>query len=173
MSAKSRQAIYSGRIIGAEIPAREADARARQVLFLCSGNYYRSRFAEELFNHYAKRKDLDWRASSRALAIELNSDNVGPISQFTIEALTDRDIAPSGSTRFPLMCRIEDLESADLVIAMKEAEHRPLITERFAGWQDRVTYWHVHDIDAAKPAEATAMIDHLIQDLIRGIQQPA
>lgn len=25
----------------------------RRVLFLCSGNYYRSRFCEEHFNHHA------------------------------------------------------------------------------------------------------------------------
>ena len=36
------------------------------VLFLCTGNYYRSRFAEELFNHRAARDGLSWVAQSRA-----------------------------------------------------------------------------------------------------------
>jgi protein-tyrosine phosphatase len=142
----------------------------KRVLFLCSGNYYRSRFAEELFNHHAKVERLHWRATSRALAIKRGSENVGPISQFVIAALTDRDITPTGSSRFPLVCRIDDLDSADVVVALKEAEHRALLAERFDGWQDRVTYWHVHDIDAAKPAEAIAMIDHLVRDLIRKIR---
>jgi protein-tyrosine phosphatase len=141
----------------------------RRVLFLCTGNYYRSRFAEEYFNHHAQREGLEWRASSRAMAIERGAENVGPISQFTIEALRDRDIIATRS-RFPLACRIGDFESADLVVAMKEAEDRALINERFAGWQDRVTYWHVHDVDAAKPAEAIPMIEHLVRDLIRNIQ---
>ncbi|MGM4967020.1 hypothetical protein AB7714_26215 [Tardiphaga sp. 1201_B9_N1_1] len=34
---------------------------ARTVLFLCTGNYYRSRYAEELFNHLARRAGLTGR----------------------------------------------------------------------------------------------------------------
>ena len=35
------------------------------VLFLCTGNYYRSRFAEALFNSVARKMNLPWKASSR------------------------------------------------------------------------------------------------------------
>ena len=35
------------------------------VLFLCSGNYYRSRFAEIFFNWLAPQQGLNWRAESR------------------------------------------------------------------------------------------------------------
>jgi hypothetical protein len=41
----------------------------KTVLFLCTGNYYRSRFAEALFNSVAGRMGLPWRASSRGLAL--------------------------------------------------------------------------------------------------------
>ena len=40
------------------------------VLFLCTGNYYRSRFAEVLFNSVDGKMGLPWRASSRGLALE-------------------------------------------------------------------------------------------------------
>ena len=36
----------------------------KTVLFLCTGNYYRSRFAEILFNSVAGRMGLPWKASS-------------------------------------------------------------------------------------------------------------
>ena len=39
------------------------------VLFLCSGNYYRSRFAEHQFNAIADRDQLPWRADSRGLVV--------------------------------------------------------------------------------------------------------
>jgi protein-tyrosine phosphatase len=42
----------------------------KTILFLCSGNYYRSRFAEEQFNHHAELAGLDWVAQSRGLALE-------------------------------------------------------------------------------------------------------
>jgi protein-tyrosine-phosphatase len=37
----------------------------KRVLFLCTGNYYRSRFAELLFNYRARSTGLAWEASSR------------------------------------------------------------------------------------------------------------
>ena len=37
----------------------------KTVLFLCTGNYYRSRFAEVLFNSLAGKMGLPWKASSR------------------------------------------------------------------------------------------------------------
>ena len=39
----------------------------KKILFLCTGNYYRSRLAEELFNHLAIKNDLPWRAWSEGL----------------------------------------------------------------------------------------------------------
>jgi protein-tyrosine-phosphatase len=39
----------------------------KTVLFLCTGNYYRSRFAEALFNSVAGKMGLPCRASSRGL----------------------------------------------------------------------------------------------------------
>src|SRR6185312_4634288 len=96
------------------------------VLFLCTGNYYRSRFAEELFNHWAAHYALGWRARSRALAIERGKANVGPISRLVVQALDRRGINPRGHARMPTPCSSTDLESASLIIALKEAEHRPL-----------------------------------------------
>ena len=57
------------------------------VLFLCTGNYYRSRFAEEMFNFRAARYCPDWAAASRGLALERGAGNSGPISVFAAEAL--------------------------------------------------------------------------------------
>src|SRR5689334_1202389 len=62
----------------------------KRVLFLCSGNYYRSRFAEILFNHFAKARGLDWHADSRGLAKEFGKWNVGPISPYTVKAIEER-----------------------------------------------------------------------------------
>ncbi len=42
----------------------------KTVLFLCTGNYYRSRFAEILFNSVAGNMGLPWQASSKGLALE-------------------------------------------------------------------------------------------------------
>jgi protein-tyrosine phosphatase len=141
------------------------------VLFLCTGNYYRSRFAEELFNHRAPVRGVPWSATSRALALERGTGNVGPLSVHTVRALDERSIPARGADRMPAPCSLSDLESAKLVVALKETEHRPLLTERFGGWEDRVTYWHVDDVDIASPVEALGEIDRHVDDLIARLRQ--
>jgi protein-tyrosine-phosphatase len=142
----------------------------KRILFLCTGNYYRSRYAEELFNHLASRDALNWRATSRALAIERGAENVGPIAQSTLQALAVDNISPADAARFPIPCTAMDLIGSDLVVAVKEAEHRDLLTDRFSGWQDRVIYWHVHDIDAAPPDEALSMLRVAVVGLVRELE---
>src|SRR5947199_10334724 len=100
------------------------------VLFLCTGNYYRSRFAEILFNALAERQGLDWRAESRGLKIGWPG-NVGPIAPAILGALQSRNILCPTVERHPLECVELDLLAANLVIALKETEHRPLLEARF------------------------------------------
>jgi protein-tyrosine phosphatase len=121
----------------------------KSVLFLCTGNHYRSRFAEIFFNHHAEQRGLPWRASSRGLA--LTPHNFGPISRFTIERLARHSISVEAYRRFPIDVTQQDFDAAFHVVAVKEAEHRPLIQQRFPSILDRVEFWHVHDVDCAGP----------------------
>jgi protein-tyrosine phosphatase len=138
----------------------------KRVLFLCTGNYYRSRYAEELFNFEAKNQGLAWSAFSRGLAEKSSSENVGPISRFALEALQAKAIVSEGAARYPLSCCLADFAEAELVIALKEAEHRPMLDRRFPQVADKVRYWHVDDIEFAHPADALAMIDVHVRELI-------
>ena len=128
------------------------------VLFLCSGNYYRSRFAEHLFNAIAERDRLPWRADSRGLIVEV-AGNIGPISRHVVRGLEQRGICLHDRTRFPLQVREQELVQADLIIALKEAEHRPILAEQLPDWVHRVEYWHVHDLDCAGPEDGLAHLE--------------
>jgi protein-tyrosine phosphatase len=145
----------------------------KRVLFLCTGNYYRSRYAEELFNHIASGEKLPWRAFSRGAAERGSPDNVGPMSRFADDRLRASGIIPEGATRYPQPCALAEFDGADLVIAVKEAEHRPLIERRFPEVASRVTYWHVHDIDVDHPAVALPMIDGLVRELVASLRSSA
>lgn len=141
-----------------------------KVLFLCTGNYYRSRFAEMLFNHLAVQADLPHRADSRALAIERGvSCNIGPISPATAAVLAAKGVAMPACHRPPRQASEADFLASDLVIALKEAEHRPLMLKRFPALADRVQYWHVHDLDAATPEDAFAEIESNVRQLIASL----
>lgn len=138
----------------------------KRVLFLCTGNYYRSRFAEELFNHLAERQDLPWQAFSRGAGERGSPDNVGPISNFALEALAALGISPKGTGQFPQPCSLADFGQADLIIGLKEAEHRSMVERRFPTVADRVLYWHVDDIDVARPADALLHLERFVLNLV-------
>jgi protein-tyrosine phosphatase len=146
----------------------------RKLLFLCSGNYYRSRFAEILFNLRAQTANLAWRADSRAVSLPENRKYIrGPISPFAIEGLAARGITLDGDVRHPIQIEEADLVNADRIIAMKEAEHREPLERMFPQHARRVEYWQVHDIDCAEPAQCFAEIDEAITALINQMGQAA
>lgn len=138
-----------------------------KILFLCTGNYYRSRFAEIFFNALAAPLHLNWQADSRGLAVAPGNGNVGPISPYALQGLRARGIAVGPAFRFPAQVQASDLVHADLIIAVKETEHRPYLEQRFPQWAAKVEYWHVHDLDRASADEALAEIEREIRGLLR------
>jgi len=138
-----------------------------QLLFLCTGNYYRSRFAECLFNHLAPAHGLPWRAFSRGIAIELGVDNVGPVAASTLAALARLGVELDAGHRYPLALAEDDLKRAGHIIALKRDEHQPMLAEKFPGWVGQVEYWQVHDIDQAHPDDALPQIEQEVRALLR------
>ena len=123
-----------------------AQRKYKTVLFLCTGNYYRSRFAEIPFNSVAGKMGLPWQASSRGLALERGVHNVGPMAMEAIRALEALGVrAEDAVTRLPAQVTTDDLAGADRIVALKQAEHLPLLQERFPAWAEKVEFWHVDD----------------------------
>lgn len=156
-----RAGAYGGVALGLLMLAAD-----RQVLFLCTGNYYRSRFAECLFNHLAPARSPNWRAFSRGIAIERGADNVGPIALSTLAALAERGVALAAEHRYPLAATEADFQQASHIVALKRDEHLPLMQERFPHWAGRVEFWQVHDIDMAHPKDALPQIEREVLGLL-------
>ena len=134
------------------------------ILFLCTGNYYRSRFAEIFFNWHAEQKQLPWRAESRGLA--LDPANLGNMSRYTVGHLSRLEIPITAYERVPQDLTLDDLQAAHRVVAVKETEHRPLMMARFPDWLHKVEFWQVHDIDCASPEEALPHLEREVTKLL-------
>jgi protein-tyrosine phosphatase len=148
------------------------EAEPRRVLFLCSGNYYRSRFAELLFNHLATAESLAYRAESAGLWPECHKHNPGPMSPHTIAALGERGVALPSTLRAPRDACHSDFEQSTLIVALKESEHRPLVMKQFPTSLERVEFWHVDDVDCAPPSIALPMIERLVRELVERLRAP-
>jgi protein-tyrosine phosphatase len=138
----------------------------KTVLFLCTGNYYRSRFAEELFNHRTTLAGINWVAHSRALAVERVSKEIGFISRIAMKGLRDRGCTIRGANRLPQQCTTLDLKNADHIVALDRFEHRLLLRERFPIWEQRAEYWEIGDIGIMPPEVALTELDSRIEALM-------
>jgi protein-tyrosine phosphatase len=136
----------------------------KRILFLCSGNYYRSRFAEIYFNWLVRRDGLPWTAFSRGLAV--NDGNPGPISRHTARWVCRLGIDDDSCERWPLSVTAADFAAADHVVAVKRAEHERMMQGTFAAWLDRVEFWDVHDVDCAPPEIALPHLEREVGRLV-------
>lgn len=143
----------------------------KQILFLCTGNYYRSRFAEIFFNWHAEQRGIRWRAESRGL--NLVKENVGSMSRHTVARLTSHGIPVEAHLRLPIAVKEEDFEAAHHVVAVKEAEHRPLVQAKFPSWVERIEFWGVHDVDYADAEEAMPLLEMEVMRLLERLAREA
>jgi len=125
-------------------------AQQKRVLFLCSGNYYRSRLAEILFNHEATAAGIPWLAESRGMlaAVELKGLSENAVSYLKAAGLEKLAEQP----RDPLVADVEDLTGSDLVVGLCREEHQSMIEQKFLALAKamhktgRLRYWNVYDI---------------------------
>jgi protein-tyrosine phosphatase len=137
-----------------------------KVLFLCTGNYYRSRFAEEYFNHLSANNGSPWRAVSRGLAASFpRPRNPGTISVHVLDALELRGVAAREPDREPCRVQLEDLDSSEVIVALSEREHRPLLASAFPDWLDRIQWWEVGDVPLESVESALAKIEQGVHRL--------
>jgi low molecular weight protein-tyrosine phosphatase len=136
------------------------------LLFLCTGNYYRSRFAELLFNALAPAHNLPWQAFSRGVALEMGLGNVGPMNPLALQTLQALGITSAGFGRYPMQVQEDDFRDAQIIIALHEAEHRPYLHTRYPAWVDRVEYWHVRDCVPMPTYDPLQEITRAVQQLL-------
>lgn len=157
-----------------------------RLLFVCTGNYYRSRLAEILFNHYAVRSGLPWRAESRGLVV------TGRLSGLAAEARAYAELAGIADVpgRNPKPLLVDELAGVGLVVLMNRAEHEPIMEREFRPVyralvsRGALRAWNVFDLPAPRPlwgggepvpsqpaASATEHIDFAVRALIADLAQ--
>ncbi|MEL6672894.1 MAG: low molecular weight phosphatase family protein [Bacteroidota bacterium] len=143
-----------------------------QVLFLCTGNYYRSRTAEELFNFYLPEKGLAWTAFSLGLKAEfyldIHMDGLSPYAKAYLDAEKVPIQAPK---RLPKDIQEPDFHTYDLIICMDEDEHRPMMQEKFPQYENQVTYWRFPDLHLASSQTVLPLLHEKVLELMENLKE--
>ncbi|GJM28358.1 MAG: low molecular weight phosphatase family protein [Cyclobacteriaceae bacterium] len=137
-----------------------------QVLFICTGNYYRSRYAEILFNQIASEFQLGWRSFSRGFQ---ESNREAPISPHAVNRLHNKNIYPN-QVRYPIKLKPSDLALAHRVILLDQQEHKPMMEKEYSEWADYVEYWNIQDVDFEAPHSALDRLERKIDLLISELE---
>src|SRR5205085_2705807 len=128
------------------------------------------RFSEIYFYHHAPKLKLPWQAESRGF--RLFAGNVGPISPHAVSGLRRLGLSVPAPNRYPLTAVETDFSLASHVIAVKEAEHRPMMRTYFPARENYIEYWHIDDVDAAEPVDALTHLEKRLNDLLRRFADP-
>jgi protein-tyrosine phosphatase len=144
----------------------------KRVLFICTGNYYRSRFAESLFDALARERGIAWEATSRGTSVlTLGHYNVGPLCTFAWSALTARNVVVEDHPRAPIQLTSDDFTQADAIVAICEEEHRPLLEDAFPHIAPHVEYWSVRDRAFTPPEEAFRALEQEVRRLVERLAE--
>lgn len=104
-----------------------------KVLFVCSGNAYRSPVAEALL---------------RKLKPEMDVDSAGIDPAIPISAAAKEYLARENASKYlkpaPEGLDGKDLSSYDVIVAMK-LEHKEAVTAKCPDCKDRITVWNIDD----------------------------
>jgi protein-tyrosine phosphatase len=148
-------------------------SRTARVLFLCTGNYYRSRFAEELWRHLEGEHPTGATAQSRGLLVSSVLGNVGCMSVHALEGLAIQGVRVTLPQRSPRQVEPSDFAASTHVVAVCGREHRPMLHRLFPAWAHAVEYWDVEDVDMCAVDAALEKLTVHVKALHLRLRSPA
>ena len=114
------------------------------ILFVCTGNIFRSRFAEEVFNHLRKINGVDATAFSAGLQVGRYKQR--KLYWPAMKELERLKIEPLRSNEDSVHINDIDVSIYYQIICMDEEEHKPMVrsNELLSGFTFQ--YWNIVDM---------------------------
>lgn len=139
------------------------------VLFVCTRNVFRSRFAEALFNWTASKTNLSVRAISRGLAPQLALED--SLSPYVEGALRSNGISLSHTSPTKSHLRENDLRQSLRVIVLNDREHRAPLSEQYPDLVASFEFWNVEELSRWEPERMIGHIEEEVRALVMGLRE--
>ena len=141
------------------------------LCFVCTGNYYRSRFAEECFNSSAHKHSSEWRADSRGVGDLACLENSGPISKHVIQELQKRGYPITNGTRMPERLKKNETGHYDLFVCLNGDEHESPLLKEFGIPGEKILCWDILDDDKSPPEIEMERLERKLSQLVETLSR--
>ena len=142
----------------------------KKVMFVCTGNYYRSIICENLWLYLLDRYEKDGEVCSSGLNPELASlwkKSFGDISPFAESSLNIMKVSIKRTNSLKPI-RLFDIETSNRVIFLNKKEHKPMVAKsKMPTSSNKYIFWENEDVDSQFPLETIFSIIDNVCDLFQ------
>lgn len=130
-----------------------------KVLYICTGNIYRSLIAETLTKVF--REDID---------VESRGIEPGGSVREVVKNVLEHETLWESTTVDPKKVSQKDVNWADKIVAMKE-EHRDYLLENLDVSEEKIAVWNIDDVDPEILSDPDRDAKPYIQDTLNEINR--
>ena len=138
-----------------------------RVLFVCTANIFRSRFSEEVYNHFAKKLNIPSEAFSAGLRV--GEYTTRKIYTPALQQLRNCNINPSRKDDMSVHIDDLDLNVYDMIICMDEVEHRPMVEMNDRLNKVNIDYWNIVDEPMVSSKVSLPICFDKVRELVKDV----
>ena len=138
------------------------------ILFVCTANIFRSRFAEEVFNFLAAEERIPAKAFSAGLKV--GEYHVKKIYRPALEQLTKFNIKPKRPNELSVHINEVQLSKYDQLICMDEADHKPMVLSNSKLNDINFEYWDIIDEPKVQSDISLPICFSKVKELVDGLK---
>ena len=140
-----------------------------KVLFVCTANIFRSRFSEEVYNHFAKKLNIPSEAFSAGLRV--GEYTTRKIYRPALHQLAHFNIEPKRKDELSVHINDLDLKDYHKIICMDEKEHRPMVEMNDQLSKVNMDYWNIVDEPMVSSKVSLPVCFDKVKDLVMSVSK--
>ena len=139
------------------------------ILFVCTANIFRSRFAEEVFNFLAAEERIPAKAFSAGLKV--GEYHVRKIHRPALEQLDKLNIKPKRPNELSVHIDEVQLTKYNQLICMDKAEHKPMVLSNLKLKEFNFEYWDIIDEPKVLSDVSLPICYSKVKELLDGLKK--
>ena len=138
-----------------------------KTLFVCTANIFRSRFSEEVYNHFAGQLNIP--SESFSAGLKVGEYTTRKIYRPALQQLDYFNIVPK--RRDQLSVHINDLDLKDYhkIICMDKIEHRPMVEMNDRLNKVNIDYWKIVDEPMVSSKVSLPICFDKVRELVKDV----